>query len=401
MPAGGGTSQTAVNRQAGRAHASWPSWSPRRRALATLLLLAPVIALDAAGRARRGRDRLFGRADQAGRVRRDPPRAPRPSSSGPLVAFAGVVLLGTLKGILVAVIVSLLALAQQAYNPPVYVLGRKRGTNVFRPLRDEHPDDETWPGPADPAHRGPAVLRQRRSASATDRGAGRRSASLASCVLDCSAVFDIEYTALKMLTEAEEKLAARRHRALAGGAQPRGAGEWCGAHRSANARRGACSPTSRRRSGIRSEFRTILKSTINLRRQREQRTEEQGRSGDGQEAEAEAEARRRTRRRAERCRRDSVPKREAQGQGLRKGAGQAARRAGQAAGVGRSTRASRSASSSRAATAPARAAPSRRSPSASARACSASSRCPRRPSARRARCTSSATCRTCRPPARS
>ena len=63
-----------------------------------------------------------------------------------LVAFAGVILLGTLQGILVAVIVSLLALAQQAYNPPVHVIGRKRGTDVFRPLSDEHPDDETWPG---------------------------------------------------------------------------------------------------------------------------------------------------------------------------------------------------------------------------------------------------------------
>ena len=35
---------------------------------------------------------------------------------------------------MVAVIVSLLSLAQQAYNPAVYPLGRKRGTTVFRPL---------------------------------------------------------------------------------------------------------------------------------------------------------------------------------------------------------------------------------------------------------------------------
>ena len=63
-----------------------------------------------------------------------------------VIAFAGVALLGTLKGILVAVIASLLALAHQAYDPPVYALGRKRGTHVFRPLSEEHPEDETWPG---------------------------------------------------------------------------------------------------------------------------------------------------------------------------------------------------------------------------------------------------------------
>jgi MFS superfamily sulfate permease-like transporter len=46
----------------------------------------------------------------------------------------------------VAVIVSILALAHQAYSPPVYSLGRKRGTHVFRALSQEHPDDETFPG---------------------------------------------------------------------------------------------------------------------------------------------------------------------------------------------------------------------------------------------------------------
>ena len=56
-----------------------------------------------------------------------------------VVAFLGVVFLGTLKGILVAVILSLLALVQQEVNPPVYAIGRKRGTDVFRPLSARHP----------------------------------------------------------------------------------------------------------------------------------------------------------------------------------------------------------------------------------------------------------------------
>jgi MFS superfamily sulfate permease-like transporter len=52
-----------------------------------------------------------------------------------IVALAGVVLLGTLKGIIVAIAVSLLALAYDLVNPAVYVLRRKPGTNLFRPVR--------------------------------------------------------------------------------------------------------------------------------------------------------------------------------------------------------------------------------------------------------------------------
>jgi sulfate permease, SulP family len=128
-----------------------------------------------------------------------------------LIAFAGVVLLGTLQGILVAVIVSLLALAHQAYDPHVYVVGRKRGTGVFRPLSKEHPDDETWPGLLIVRPEGrlffanaQRVLDKMRSL--IDQARPRV------VVLDCSAVIDIEYTAVKMLVEAEEKL---RHQGIA------------------------------------------------------------------------------------------------------------------------------------------------------------------------------------------
>src|SRR5262249_56412992 len=63
-----------------------------------------------------------------------------------LTALAGVVLLGTLQGIIVAIVVSLVALAYQTADPPVRVLGRKPGTDVFRPRSKEHPEDETFPG---------------------------------------------------------------------------------------------------------------------------------------------------------------------------------------------------------------------------------------------------------------
>ena len=82
-------------------------------------------------------------------------------------------LLGTLQGILVAVIASLLALAQQAYNPPVYVLGRKRGTDVFRPRSSEHPDDESWPGLLIVRIEGRALLPQRAAHRRQDVAAHR------------------------------------------------------------------------------------------------------------------------------------------------------------------------------------------------------------------------------------
>ena len=44
----------------------------------------------------------------------------------------------TLKGIIVAIVVSLITLAYKVADPPVYVLRRKPGTNVFRPQSPEH-----------------------------------------------------------------------------------------------------------------------------------------------------------------------------------------------------------------------------------------------------------------------
>src|SRR6476646_9390014 len=203
MPAGGGTTQTAVNRSAG-AHTPMAELVTAAGALATLLLLAPLISMMpnatlaavvvvySVGLIKLGEFRAISR------VRRT-------EFYWAVVAFAGVALLGTLRGILVAVITSVLALAQQAYSPPVYAVGRKRNTDVFRPLSPEHPDVETWPGLL-------IVRVEGRVFFANTQRIGDRiwplveQAKPAVLVIDCSAIFDIEYTALKMLTEADERL---------------------------------------------------------------------------------------------------------------------------------------------------------------------------------------------------
>jgi sulfate permease, SulP family len=56
---------------------------------------------------------------------RDILRIRKTEFSWAIVAFAGVVLLGTLNGIVVAIIVSLFTLAHHVADPPVYVLRRK------------------------------------------------------------------------------------------------------------------------------------------------------------------------------------------------------------------------------------------------------------------------------------
>jgi high affinity sulfate transporter 1 len=141
MPAGGGTTQTAVNRRAG-AYTQLAELITAAGAVVTLLLFAPVIAL--LPQAALAAVVVAYSVDLIRPVEfYDIRRVRRTEFYWALVAFAGVVVLGTLKGILVAVIVSLVALVHQAYNPPVYVLGRKRGTDVFRAYSAAHPDDET------------------------------------------------------------------------------------------------------------------------------------------------------------------------------------------------------------------------------------------------------------------
>jgi MFS superfamily sulfate permease-like transporter len=121
-----------------------------------------------------------------------------------LAAFAGVVILGTLQGIVVAIAVSLLALAYQNADPPVYELRRKPGTNVFRPRSPEHTEDEAFPG----------LLLLRVEGRVFFANAGQIGQKMNSLLdqakprvvaIDLSAVTDLEYTALKMLTAAEER----------------------------------------------------------------------------------------------------------------------------------------------------------------------------------------------------
>lgn len=205
MPAGGGTTQTAVNRKAG-AKTQVAELVTAAAAVATLLVLAPVIGLMP--QAALAAVVIVYSLDLIKPAEFLAIRSVRHAEfRWALIAFAGVLLLGTLKGILVAVIASLLSLAQQAYNPPVYAVGHKRGTQAYRPLGNEHPDDETWPGLLVLRTEGRIFFANAQQIAEKMRPLveGARPKVV---VFDCSAVIDIEYTAVKMLVEAEAKMRA-------------------------------------------------------------------------------------------------------------------------------------------------------------------------------------------------
>ena len=208
MPAGGGTSQTAVNRRAG-ARTQLAEVITAGATLVTMLFLAPLIALmPQAGLAAVV---IF---YSIGLIHMGDFRVilgiRRTEFLWALVAFVGVVLVGTLQGIVVAIVASLVALAYQTANPAVHVLGRKPGTNVFRPRSGQHPEDETFPGLLilRPAGRMFFANAERLAEKMRPLVAAARPRVVA---LDLSAVFDLEYTALKMLTEAEKR---RRERGV-------------------------------------------------------------------------------------------------------------------------------------------------------------------------------------------
>jgi SulP family sulfate permease len=202
MPGGGGTSQTAVNRLTG-ARTQLAGIVTALMTLLTMLFLAPLIA-------------LMPNAVLAGVVIfysvglikltdfRHILRIRRTEFVWAVAAFLGVMLFGTLKGIVVAIIVSLVALAQQTANPPVLVLRRKPGTNVFRPRSPEHPEDESFPDLLVLRVEGRLFfLNAERVAEKIRSLIGEANPKVV--LIDLSGVFDVEYSALKMFIDADKR----------------------------------------------------------------------------------------------------------------------------------------------------------------------------------------------------
>ncbi|HSC13505.1 MAG TPA: SulP family inorganic anion transporter, partial [Gammaproteobacteria bacterium] len=205
MPADGTTSQTAVARRSG-ARSPAALWAVAAAVVATLLLLsraiavlpkpalAAVLVVVAAGLVKPGRFL------QIARVR-------RMELVWALVTVVGVVALGPLAGILLAVALSVLTLIYQANRPPVYALAYNREQRVFRKA-GEHEGDETLPGLLLLRVEGRLTFASAENAADKIRPLVEQSNARV-VVLECSAILDIEYTALTALAAAEQRLRER------------------------------------------------------------------------------------------------------------------------------------------------------------------------------------------------
>jgi len=202
MPAGGGTSQTAVVRSAG-GQSQKASLVTAATALATMLLLAPILG-------------LLPNATLAAVVIvysvgliqpaefRDIRNVRSMEFRWALIACAGVLVFGTLKGIVVAIIVSAIGLASQTAQPRVSIIGRKRGADVLRPLSPEHPDDETFEGLLILRPEGRLYFVNAQNVADQVRALVEQHQPRV-LALDMSRVPDLEYSALQTLMEGEKR----------------------------------------------------------------------------------------------------------------------------------------------------------------------------------------------------
>lgn len=203
MPAGGGTSQTAVVRAAGGLSQK-SSLVTAATALAVMLLfssllgllpyatLAAVVIVYSVGLIQ-PKEFMAIYKIRAMEFR------------WAVIACLGVLIFGTLQGIVVAIIVSLIGLSSQTAHPRVSVIARKRNTDILRPLSPEYPDDETI--------NGLIILRPEGSIYFVNVQyiADQILALMAQyqprvITLDLSRVPDIEYSALEKLVEGERRI---------------------------------------------------------------------------------------------------------------------------------------------------------------------------------------------------
>jgi high affinity sulfate transporter 1 len=202
MPSGGGTAQTAVASSA-EVQSQMAQWICASVVIICLLLLAPIFSYLP--------KTVLGAITLMIALHMIKPqkfyaiaRIRNIELSWALLTFAGVVLVGTLEGILIAVVISMLTLIYQAAHPPVYAVVKEPKHGFF--VRAEDADDALMT-------EGLLVLRtEGRLNFFNASNAVARMKTLVDknrpkvVILACGAIPDIEYSALVRLMDGEENL---------------------------------------------------------------------------------------------------------------------------------------------------------------------------------------------------
>lgn len=203
MPAGGGTSQTAVVRATG-GRSQKASLAAAAISVATMLVLAPLLGLlPQAVLAAIVIVYSIGLIQPAEFLSIRKVR--RMEFRWALAAFVGVLFFGTLQGIVVAIILSLVGLSSQAANARIHVIGRKRGEDFLRPIEGGQ-EDETFEGLLILRPEGRLFFANAQQVVDRIRELARE-AKPRVLMLDLSRVVDIEYSALQAIIEGERSLA--------------------------------------------------------------------------------------------------------------------------------------------------------------------------------------------------
>lgn len=203
MPAGGGTSQTAVVRAVG-GRSQKASLVTAAASAATMLAFAPLLGLlPQAVLAAIVIVYSVGliKPSEFVSIR----RIRRMEFRWAAMAFLGVLFFGTLQGIVVAIILSLVSLAAQVANPKVHIIGRKAGSEMLRPLSPDHPEDEPIDGLLILRPEGRLFFVNAQQVADQIRDAIAKYDPRV-VVLDLGGVVDIEYSAFQMLAEGQRRI---------------------------------------------------------------------------------------------------------------------------------------------------------------------------------------------------
>ena len=125
-----------------------------------------------------------------------------------IAAIVGVLSVGVLAGVVVGVVLSLGWLIYVATSPPIPLLGREAGTQVFRDL-EEHRDDETYPGIVVLRLDGGLFFATAQALDDRIRGITDGPDSLDGVVLDLEAVPFIDSQGAEQLSQVHELVEAR------------------------------------------------------------------------------------------------------------------------------------------------------------------------------------------------